>query len=77
MPHDLEKWRDVADANGGLDLTTMKPSEADTLVTALRHTAERELPRLADTDPASEDGSYRIGLLKLLEVTWYFKRLKD
>jgi hypothetical protein len=38
-------------------------------VTALRHTAERELPRLADTDPASEDGSYRIGLLKLLEVT--------
>ena len=58
MPHDLEKWRDVADANGGLDLTTMKPSEAGTLVTALRYTAERELPRLADTDLASEDGSY-------------------
>ena len=69
MPHDLEKWRHVADANGWLDLTTMKPSEAGTLVTALRYTAERELPRLADTDPASEDGSYRIGLLKLLEVT--------
>ncbi|MSQ48573.1 MAG: hypothetical protein EXR78_09380 [Deltaproteobacteria bacterium] len=69
MSSNLEYWRHVADANGGLDLSTMEPSETDELVTALRYTAERELARLGNVDPASEDGSYRIGLLKLLEVT--------
>lgn len=65
-PH-LEHWRHVADANGGLDVSAMDPSEADGLVTALRHTAEGELARLGDVDPFSEDGSYRVSLLKLVE----------
>ena len=69
MSPNLEHWRHVADANGGLDLSTMEPSETDELVAALRYTAERELARLGNVDPASEDEAYRIGLLKLLEVT--------
>ena len=69
MLPNLERWRHVANANGGLDLSIMEPSETDELVTALRYTAERELGHLGNIDLASEDGSYRIDLLKLLDVT--------
>jgi len=63
----LEHWRHVADANGGLDVSAMDPSEAGELATALRQTAESELARLGDVDPGSEDGTYRVSLLKLVE----------
>jgi hypothetical protein len=68
MPPDLEHWRHVADANGGLNLSRINPLEANEMVTALRDTAEREIARLRDADPATEDGSYCTSLLKLLEV---------
>ena len=68
MSPNLEQWRDVANANGGLDLSLIEPAEADELLAALRSTAERELARLEATDPASEDGSYRISLLKFMEL---------
>jgi hypothetical protein len=68
MSPKLEQWRDVANANGGLDLTLMEPGEADELMTALRSAAERDLTQLGAADPASEDGSYRVGLLKLLDA---------
>lgn len=69
MPSRLEHWRHIADANGGLELSTMEQSEANELVTALRSTAESELNRLKNADPTSEDGSYCVSLIKLLEVT--------
>jgi hypothetical protein len=65
----LEEWRHVTDANGGLDLSMLEPSEAKALVTALRDTAERDLARLGDIDPASEDGTYKASLQKLLEAS--------
>jgi len=68
MSSNLERWRDVANANGGFSLARMEPSQADELVTALRSTAERDLTQLGAADPTSEDGSYRIGLLKLLDA---------
>lgn len=69
MPPNLEYWLHVADANGGLNLSIIEPAVANDLVTALRYTAEHEVTRLANAALTSEDGSYRISLLKLLEVT--------
>ena len=68
MSPNLEHWRDVANANGGFSVTRMERSQADELVTALRSAAERDLTQLGAADPATEDGSYCIGLLKLLEA---------
>ena len=64
---ELEYWHHVANANGGFDLTNEEPSEADELLKALRDTAENELLKLKGVMPASEDESYRISLLKLLD----------
>jgi hypothetical protein len=66
LPH-LEQWRHVADANGGFDLSSMAPMEADQLVTALRRTAERELLRVGSVSPNSEADAYRLGLTQLLK----------
>ena len=68
MPARLEEWFHVADANGGLDVSQIAPAEADELVAALRSTAEREVLRLRDAGAASDDGSYRISLEKLLAL---------
>jgi hypothetical protein len=68
MPPRLAKWHEVADANGGLDLSLIDPSDAKDLANALKLTAEGELSRLRDAEPASDDGSYRASLTKLLEV---------
>jgi hypothetical protein len=69
IPPDLEHWRHVADANGGFDLSGLEPGDADQLTAGLRRTAERELARLGNVNPASESGAYRCSLLALLDVT--------
>ena len=68
MAKDLEQWLHVADANGGLDVSQIAPAEAVRLATALRSTAEREVQRLRDLTPTSDDGSYRASLQKLLAL---------
>ncbi|QRK11628.1 hypothetical protein JQX13_17075 [Archangium violaceum] len=69
MPSKLEQWLHVADANGGLDLSLLDPSEASELVTVLRDAALRDLAKLGDVDAESEDGAYRDSLLKMLKVS--------
>jgi hypothetical protein len=68
MPAHLEQWLHIADANGGLDLSQLAPTEAADLAAALRSTAEREVQRLADTSETTPDGSYRVSLQKLLSL---------
>jgi hypothetical protein len=68
MPARLEQWLDVADANGGLDISELDSADAAELVTALRSMAEREVERLRDASPTTPDGSYRVSLEKLLAL---------
>ena len=65
MSPELEYWRHVADANGGLDLSLLDASAANGLVKALRDTALHDLAKLGDVDDESEDGSYKASLLKI------------
>ena len=68
MPANLEDWFHAAEANGGLDVSEIDQSEAGALVAALYSTAEREVEQLRNADQATEDGSYRISLQKLLAL---------
>lgn len=68
MPADLRKWLDVADANGGLDLSRLAPDDASVITAALRVTAERETEHLKNARPTTPDGSYRASLEKLLAL---------
>lgn len=68
MSSELEEWRHVADANGGLELSLLQPAEAAALIMVLRETALSDLAELGDIDPKSEDYAYRTSLLKLLEA---------
>ena len=68
IPPQLERWRHVADANGGLSLTRMEASQADELSRALHETAKQELAQLENVDAASEAGTYRSSLVKLLQL---------
>lgn len=68
MPPHLEKWRHVADANGGFDLSEIDPAEAGELLANLRSTAAQEVQRLKDADERTDNGSYRISLQKFLTL---------
>jgi hypothetical protein len=67
MRADLERWWHTANAGGGLSLEMLDPTEAQALTAALRTTAERELAALGEVDQATPDGSYQVGLRRLLE----------
>ena len=68
MQEGLEHWRHVADANGGLDISSMQPAEAALLVAGLRRAAERDLANLCNVDMATRSGGYREALIRLLEA---------
>lgn len=68
IPPELEGWRHSADANGGLDCSSMDAAEAKRLVTALRTTAKLEVEALEHANRVSEDGSYYVSLRKLLDL---------
>jgi hypothetical protein len=68
MPAKLERWQHVADANGGFDVSSIERSEAEQLTAALRSTAEAELDLVRTASLNSEDGTYRVSLLKLLQI---------
>jgi hypothetical protein len=68
MPPHLEEWYYIAVANGGMDVSRFPPVAACGFVAALRSTAEREVQRLRDAGATTPDGSYRIGLQRLLTL---------
>jgi hypothetical protein len=68
MPPHLEHWRDVADANGGFDVSGMAPAEADRLVTALHRAAKREMAHLGSGSPTPEAASYCLSLAQLIRT---------
>jgi hypothetical protein len=68
-PAELDTWRNVACANGGLDLTRMRPEQAQWLRTVLRTAAQREIARLGEPDPSTRDGGYVVALRRLLSPT--------
>jgi hypothetical protein len=68
MPPHLEEWRHIAAANGGMDLSRFPAVAACEFIAALRSTAEREVQRLRDASATTPDGSYRIGLQRLLTL---------
>jgi hypothetical protein len=68
LPAELADLRRVANANGGLSLDSLEPAAAARLVTALRTAAQRDVTALADADPASEDGGYRAGITRFLDL---------
>lgn len=68
IPPALEYYRHVADANGGLDISSIEPSDADGLEAGLRRSAERELTRLGEGSTTSDADAYRVSLRKLLKV---------
>lgn len=66
---DLEEWRHVADANGGLGLDLLDPVVARQIAAGLRAAASRDLERLADAPPDSPDGDYRASLSTFLAIS--------
>jgi len=67
---DTLRWLRVAEANYGLDVSTIEPASAADLVATLRDVARRDLAGLANVAPTDgEDGMYRSSLEKLLELT--------
>ena len=68
MSAELGKWLDVADANGGLDVSQIAPSEGAKLIAALRSAAECDVKRLLKMPETREDGSYRVSLQKFLAL---------
>jgi len=65
---ELECWRHTANANGGLSLALIKPSEANELARGLRETAGKELSRLEGRNAEPRDRTYQEGLLRLLKI---------
>ena len=63
---ELDEWRHVADANGGLNLDALDPQVASQLASGLAEAAERELAALAE-EPA--DASYRESLTRLVALS--------
>lgn len=65
----MDHWRNVANANGGLSLSSIPFSDAHELIQVIRHTAERDLAGLGAVESRSADESYRAALEKLLALT--------
>jgi hypothetical protein len=68
LPAQLAELPRVANANGGLSLDSLEPADAAQLVVALRAAAERDVAALAGAAPDSEDGSYRAGITRFLDL---------
>jgi hypothetical protein len=66
---ELEEWRHIAEANGGLSLADVEPAVARGLKAGLREAASEELSRLRAMDLRAEDDSYKVALEKLLAIT--------
>ena len=64
----MAQWRHVADANGGFDVSAMDSNDASQRVSSLNAAAKSELCRLGNVALASEAGTYRMSLVKLLEL---------
>lgn len=65
----LEKWRHIADANGGLSLADIDLSIAHDLKIGLLKAASAELEQFRDVNPNTEDDAYILSLEKLLTLT--------
>jgi hypothetical protein len=64
-----QELRDVAAANGGLDvLDTMTPEAGDRLISGLRMAARHDLDLLDDGSTNLDDDGYRVSLGKFLEA---------
>lgn len=63
---ELEFWRHAANANGGLSLSLLEPSESNELARCLYETAKSELLRVEGKNAKPEDKAYKEGLMKLL-----------
>lgn len=68
LPSDLAHLRDVAEANGGLEVSLLDVGERQALTQALWQAARFDLQRLRPVDLLSDDGSYQISLQKLLNL---------
>jgi hypothetical protein len=66
---DLEEWRHVVDANGGISLTDLDPDVALALTMGLRAAATTELAGLEQMRQDTEDRTYMTSLEKLLTIT--------
>jgi hypothetical protein len=66
---ELDEWRHVADANGGLSLDALEPQVASQLASGLAQAAERELATLAQEDADEADASYRESLIRLVGLS--------
>jgi hypothetical protein len=69
---ELEEWRHVAEANGGLSLDSLDAVTARQLALGLRQAAQEDLARLPEILPQSSetsDARYGASLRDLLRVT--------
>jgi len=69
MSSNLEHWQHVVNANGGVDFSEIKDPEVLVLISTLRSTAEHDVTTIGNVNSATEDGSYRDGLLRFLDIT--------
>ncbi|MFD7846105.1 hypothetical protein ACFV4K_24570 [Nocardia sp. NPDC059764] len=65
MPGDLEDWRYVVDANGGMDVNKEKPQDAGRFKAALLESAQRELNSVERTQ---DNWTYTTSLEKLVKL---------